>query len=255
MDRFYDFLPKGQLYSDESSFQMAISMAIGLVKDKFKKLHRDASRIVVWVNTLDAYAYLGSAAITLQSQLGLDYIKNFLGADTLILSSEIPRGIVFATPVDNIVNYYVDPSDVDYAKLGLNYTVQGDTNILGFHANGNYSTAVGESYAVMGLVLWAEYMDAIAVVSINGQTYVTLNKKKVKITHPSTGAATVQLVATVVPSTETVTWTSSDTTVATVDSTGLVTTVGAGTATITASVGSGSTASSATCDVTVEAGA
>jgi uncharacterized protein YjdB len=249
MGRFYDFLPTGTLTDNESSFQMAISMAIGKVKDKFKKMHRDATRIVVWVNTLDAYLYLGSAAITIQNQFGVDYIKNFLGADTLILSSEMPQGFVYATPVDNIVNYYIDPADADFRALGLDYTVQGDTNLIGFHANGNYSTAVGESYALMGMTLWAEYIDAIAAVSINGQAKVSLDKSTVAML---TTDDPVTVTAKTIPVDATVTWASSDTSVATV-SAGKITAVGAGTATITASVGSGATGDSATCIVTVSA--
>jgi hypothetical protein len=97
---------------------------------------------------------------------GLQYVKNFMGAETMVLSSEIPEGTVIATPSENIVLYYVDPADSDFAQLGLNYTTDGETNLIGFHANGNYSTAVGESYALMGLKLWAEYLDAIAVVTV-----------------------------------------------------------------------------------------
>ena len=249
MGRFYDFLPTGQLVDNESTFQMAISMAIGKVKDKFKKMHRDATRIVVWVNTLDAYLYLGSAAITIQTQFGVDYIKNFLGADTMILSSEMPQGFVYATPVDNIINYYIDPGDADFRALGLDYTVQGETNLIGFHANGNYSTAVGESYALMGMSLWAEFIDAIAVVSINGQAKISLDKSTVAML---TTDDPVDLVATTIPYNATVTWASSDTSVATV-SAGKITAVGAGTATITATVGSGATGDSATCTVTVSA--
>ena len=250
MNRFYNFLPTGTLTGDESTFQMAIAMAIGKTKDKFKKMHRDATRIVVWVNILDAYSYLGSAAITVQNQFGVDYMKNFMGADTLILSSEMPRGFVYATPVDNIVNYYVDPADADFKALGLDYTVQGETNLIGFHANGNYSTAVGESYALMGMVLWAEFLDAIAVVAIDGVRKISIDKTTAALEV----GGTAKITATTIPAGETVTWTSSDSTVATVSG-GTITAVGAGTATITASVGSGSGADSATCAVTVTAGA
>ena len=45
--------------------------------------------------------------------------------------------------------------------------MQGETNLIGFHANGNYSTAVGESFALMGMTLWAEYADAIAIVTVD----------------------------------------------------------------------------------------
>lgn len=169
MGDFYTFLKtKGTLTPTDpiTSFQMGVAMAVGLVVDKFKKIHRDTTNIVVWVNTLDAYEYLGAAELTVQTAFGMQYVQNFLGAQTVILSSEIERGKIYATPVENIVLYYVDPGDGDYAQLGLNYTVQGETNLIGFHANGNYSTAVGESYAIMGMKLWAEYVDGIANITV-----------------------------------------------------------------------------------------
>lgn len=166
LDRFYTFLQTGALTSVETTFQMGVAMAIGRVVDKFKKMRKDSTSIVVFVNTLDAYLYLGAADLTVQNAFGLQYIQNFMGAQTMILSSEIPTGTIIATPSENIVLYYVDPGDGDFAQLGLEYTVQGETNLIGFHANGNYNTAVGESFAIMGMLLWAEYLDAIAVVTV-----------------------------------------------------------------------------------------
>lgn len=167
MDEFYKFLQTGTLTDKQATFQSAVAMAIGRVADKFKKMHLSSSEIVVFVNTLDVYKYLGSAEITVQTASGVSYMKNFMGASTLIMSSEIPEGKVIATPAENIDMYYVDPSDSDFAQLGLNYTVDGETNLIGFHANGNYSTAVGESFAIMGVTLWAEYLDGVAVVTIS----------------------------------------------------------------------------------------
>lgn len=166
MGKFYTFLQTGTLTGYSGTFQLAVSMAIGRVKDKFKKIHRDVTRIAVFVNTLDVYTYLGSANITVQNANGMSYIQNFLGADVIILSSEIPQGKVIATPAENIVLYYVDPANSDFARLGLDYTVQGVTNLIGFHANGDYTHAVGESFALLGMVLWAEYLDGIAVETI-----------------------------------------------------------------------------------------
>ena len=85
----------------------------------------------------------------------------------MILSSEIDEGTVIAVPADNLVLYYVDPGDGQYQQLGLDYTVQGETNLIGFHAQGAYNTAVGESYALMGMALWAEYADAVAIITID----------------------------------------------------------------------------------------
>ena len=167
LDRFSTYLKTGTLTSTETTFQMAVAMSIGKVIDKFKKMRRNTTNIVVFVNTLDAYKYLGAAELSVQTAFGINYIQNFMGAQTLILSSEIEEGKVIATPADNIVLYYVDPSNSGFEQLGLEYTVDGETNLIGFHANGDYRHAVGESYALMGLTLFAEYIDAIAVITIN----------------------------------------------------------------------------------------
>jgi hypothetical protein len=152
-----------------STFQMAVAMAIGKVRDKFKKMRKNATEVVVFVNTLDLYEYLGGAQVSIQSLFGLDYIQNFLGATTVIVSSEIEKGTVIAIPSENLVLYYIDPS-TEFSSLGLTYTVDGDTPLLGFHVQGNYGTAVGESFAVMGCVLWAEYADGVAIVTIGSSS-------------------------------------------------------------------------------------
>jgi hypothetical protein len=167
LDKFYTFLQTGQLTSTETTFQMAVAMAIGKVVDKFKKMRKTATEIVVFVNTLDAYKYLGASELSLQTAFGLQYVKDFMGATTMILSSEIPSNKVIAVPAENIDLYYTDPADSDYAKAGLVYQTDGVTNLIGFHVEGNYKTAVGESYALMGMSLWAEYIDGVAVVTVD----------------------------------------------------------------------------------------
>lgn len=152
-----------------ATFQMAVAMAIGKVKDKFKKMRKNATQTVAFVNTLDLYAYLGGAPVTIQTAFGLDYIKDFLGASVVIVTSEIDPGKVVATPAENLIPYFIDPA-TEFVKLGLVYTTDGETNLIGFHVNGNYGTAVGESFALMGLKLWMEYADGVAVVTIGSES-------------------------------------------------------------------------------------
>ena len=167
--KFYTFLKTGTLGTSVSAatWQDALAKAQGEVLNKFATIQKDVTAVVGFANILDAYDYLGSANITVQTQFGLTYVKDFLGYSTLFLlpATQIDRGMVIATPVENIDLYYIDPSDSEFAKLGLNYTTQGETNLIGFHAQGNYSTAVGESYALMGMALWAEYLDGIAKIT------------------------------------------------------------------------------------------
>ena len=163
-ERFYNYLKTGTLSFTETTFQMALAMAKGRVENKFKQMHRNVTGVAGFVNILDVYEYIGAAGISIQNQFGFQYVKDFLGFNTIFLlsDSEIPRGTVIATPAENIVLYYVDPNESDFAKAGLVYTVSGETNLIGFHTQGNYHTAVSESFAIMGLTLFAEYIDAVA---------------------------------------------------------------------------------------------
>lgn len=167
LSSFYTFLNTGSLTEEATTWQAALAKAQGMVLNKFATMQKDVTSVVGFANILDAYDYLGAADITVQTRFGLTYVQDFLGFSTLFLLPEpwIARGTVIATPVENIDLYYVDPGDSEFARLGLDYTTQGETNLIGFHAQGNYGTAVGESYAIMGMALWAEYIDGIAKIS------------------------------------------------------------------------------------------
>lgn len=166
--RFYTYLNTGELTNVQTTFQSGLAFAKGLVVNKWKKMHKTSTNVVGFVNVLDVYEYLGAAGITVQSAFGFEYIKDFMGFNTIFLLSdaEIARGTIIATPVENIVLYYVDPATSDFGRAGLNYTVDGETNLIGFHTEGNYDRAVSNCYALMGLVLFSEYIDGIAVVTV-----------------------------------------------------------------------------------------
>ena len=175
-DRFYDFMGTGTLIKAKATFQAALAEAQGQVRNKWKKMHKGITDVVGFCNILDAYDYLGVANITVQTEFGLNYIENFIGYRRLFLCSEaeVPRGKVLATPVENLILYYVSPDDSDFKKAGLDYTTDGVTNLIGFHTQGNYNTAVSESFALMGMTLMAEYLDGIAAVDIGAETYTAV---------------------------------------------------------------------------------
>ena len=167
---FYTFLATGTLTATVNTWQKALAKAQGLVLNKFATIQKDVTEVVGFANILDAYDYLGAADITIQTQFGINYVESFMGYKTLFLLPEtfIARNKVYATPIENIDLYYIDPADSQFStELGLVYTVEGETNLIGFHAQGNYSTAVGESFALMGMKLWAEYLDGIAKVTVS----------------------------------------------------------------------------------------
>ena len=169
LDDFYTFLRSGEMVIGQTTWQKALAMAKGKILDKFASMNLTVTEVVGFANILDLYEYLGDANITVQTQFGLTYVQNFLGYGTLILLPDkyIPQGTVIATPVDNIVLYYIDPSDGDFAQLGLDFTVDGVTNLVGVHVDGDYSRVTGNMTAIYGMKLWAEYIDGICVAVVD----------------------------------------------------------------------------------------
>lgn len=208
LTKFYNFIATGQLTYVAPNFQSALAYAKGNVIDKFQKMRKTATEVVGFANILDFTAYLAGATISTQTQYGLTYVENFLGYRVLFLLSapDVPVGKVYATAVENIDLYYIDPSNSDFAQLGLEYTVQGETNLIGFHAEGDYTRATGTTFALMGMALWAEYIDAISVVTIDGTTQAatsctftsgaatnTDGATKITVTSPASTAVTPDL--------------------------------------------------------------
>ena len=174
LGNFYDVLNSGSLAGHETTWQMAVSMAIGRVKDKFEKMQRTATGIAVFVNTIDLYKYLGGAQITTQTAFGMSYVENYLGADVMFISSKIPENTVVATPLNNLIAYYVDPADSEFVQAGLSYTVDSETGFIGFHAQGNYERAISDMFAIMGVSLMVEYLDAVANIAVGSADTQTL---------------------------------------------------------------------------------
>lgn len=167
---FYGFLTttKGRLTATQKTWQRALAIAKGGVLEKFASMNRSVTEVIGFASIMDFYDYLGDAQITVQSAFGLQYVKDFMGYSTLFLlpASQIAAKTVVAVPVENIDLYYVDPSDSDFARMGLEYTSAGETNLIGFHVEGDYSRATGDSYAITGMKLWSEYLDGICIVTV-----------------------------------------------------------------------------------------
>lgn len=170
LGNFFTFLGTGSLpVTGATTLRQAMAKAAGAVQNKFRTLHKSFTQIVGFANINDVYDYIGNESninLTIQSEFGFNYVKNFLGYGTVILGSdsEVKPGTFIATPIENVVMYYVDPADSAYARMGLPYTTSGTgTNLIGFHVEGNYQRAQGESYAIMGLSIFAELLDGIAV--------------------------------------------------------------------------------------------
>lgn len=206
----------------------------------------DAVEPVYFVNPLDVAKYLGAASITTQTAFGMNYIEDFLGLGTVVMSSQITAGTFVATAKQNFIMYYLTMSGDVARAFGLR---TGDLQYIGINSGyRNEERAQIESLVMNGITILVEY--AAGVVKGDIGAFVTLDK------HTDTVAvsSTTSLTATPYPAGSTVTWASDDTTVATVSS-GTVSGVKAGTATITASITVNGTTHKDKCVVTVTSGA
>lgn len=154
--------------STGSTWQAALAKARGEVIEQAKASHISAGGAVAFVNVNDFFGWEGSASITVQTAFGLQYIENFMNYSKVILcaGSEIPANTVIATAIDNLDVYYVDAAQSDFAKAGLQYTTDGENNILGVHIGGNYGTAVADTFAIMGVTIAPEYANVLRKVTV-----------------------------------------------------------------------------------------
>lgn len=87
-----------------AGLQKALAAAWGQLQVLFED---DTAQAVYFVNPLDIADYLGGANITVQTAFGMNYIEDFLGLGTVIMSSRITEGTFVATAKENIIMYYL----------------------------------------------------------------------------------------------------------------------------------------------------
>lgn len=104
---FFTFLNGDITGSTEVSgvgLQAALAAAWGQLQVKFED---DTAEAVYFVNPIDIADYLASANITVQTAFGMNYVENFLGLGTVIISSRITAGTFVATAKENLIMYYL----------------------------------------------------------------------------------------------------------------------------------------------------
>lgn len=67
----------------------------------------DAAEAVYFLNPLDVAPYLAKANISTQTAFGMNYVEDFLGLGTVIMSSRITQGTFKATAKQNLVMYFL----------------------------------------------------------------------------------------------------------------------------------------------------
>lgn len=152
---FFTFLNgtiSGSTSASGVGLQAALAAAWGQLQVKFED---DTAEAVYFVNPLDIADYLASANITVQTVFGMNYIENFLGLGTVIMTSRVTAGTFIATAKQNLVMYYLTMNG-DIAEA-FNLTAD-ETGYVGIKSGyQNEERAQIESLVMSGVQFLVEY--------------------------------------------------------------------------------------------------
>ena len=165
---FFTFLNGTITGSDTATgegLQKALANAWGKLQIKFED---DTAEAVYFLNPTDVATYLGTAQITMQTAFGMNYIENFLGLGTVILTSRITAGTFIATAKENLIMYYLTMNG-DIAKaFDLTADELGYIGISSGHADKTRATI--ESLIMDGIQFLVEYPAGVIKGTITAPT-------------------------------------------------------------------------------------
>lgn len=139
-----------------AGLQKALAAAWGQLQVLFED---DTAQAVYFVNPLDIADYLGSANITVQTVFGMNYVEDFLGLGTVIMSSRITEGTFVATAKENIIMYYLTMNGDIANAFGLQADELGYIGIKSGYTN--EERAQIESLVMDGIQFLVEYAGGV----------------------------------------------------------------------------------------------
>lgn len=145
-----------------STLQMVLAKSWGQLQVLFEN---DAVQTVHFLHPLTIAEYLGAANISVQQAFGFNYVEDFLGLGTVIMSSQIPQGMVYSTAKENLICYYVPISSEAAAAFDM---TADETGFIGIKSG--YQTeerAQIESLVMSGIQFLVEVADGVVVGQID----------------------------------------------------------------------------------------
>ncbi len=135
-----------------NGLQEALANAWAQLQIKFED---DTAEAVYFVNPLDVAPYLAKANISTQTAFGMNYVEDFLGLGTVIMSSRITQGEFVATAKENLILYYLTMNG-DVANA---FSLTADeTGYIGIKSGyQNEERAQIESLVMSGIDILVEY--------------------------------------------------------------------------------------------------
>lgn len=94
----------GSTSVEGANLKIALANAWGQLQVKFED---DTAEAVYFLNPLDVAEYLGGKDEGLATAFGMNYVENFLGLGTVIMTSRVAQGTFIATAKENFIMYYL----------------------------------------------------------------------------------------------------------------------------------------------------
>lgn len=146
----------GSTTATGTDLQSALANAWGQLQVKFED---DTAEAVYFVNPLDVAEYLGGKETGLATAFGMNYVENFLGLGTVIMTSRITKGTFIATAKENFIMYYLTMSG-DLANA-FDLTTD-ETGYIGIKSGyQNEERAQIESLVMDGIQFLVEYAEGV----------------------------------------------------------------------------------------------
>lgn len=158
---FFTQLASGTGTATGAGLQAALADGFAKVSIAFED---DVAQTIAFINPNDLADYQAKHAVTLETAFGLQYLKNFLGYDSVIVSSQVSKGTAYATVSNNIVFAYAQiTGDIDEA---FDLVTDSETPMIGVAHDTNLTRLTSETITVSGTKLFAERLDGIIKITI-----------------------------------------------------------------------------------------
>ena len=161
---FFTFLASGTAEASGASFQAALAQSWGKLQILFED---DTVSSVHFMNPMDVADYLATANITMQTAFGMNYVENFLGLGRVFFNSQVPKGKIYSTAMENLITYYIPVNGADLDEA-FAFTTD-ETGFIGIHEFPDYTNMTASDTVVSGIKLMAERIDGVVVATIAGE--------------------------------------------------------------------------------------
>ena len=161
---FFAFLATGTGEASGATFQAALAQSWGKLQALFED---DTVSSVHFMNPLDVADYLATANITMQTAFGMNYVENFLGLGRVFFNSQVPKGKIYSTAMENLIAYYIPVNGADLDEA-FSFTAD-ETGFIGIHEFPDYTNMTASDTVVSGIKLMAERIDGVVVATIAGE--------------------------------------------------------------------------------------